>query len=291
MKGNKTESLYGYLFITPQIVGLTIFSIIPIISVFYLSFCQWDAVSDPIFVGVQNYIEEIKDPNFSKAALNTLLYSLIYIPGNIIIALLLAVAIKNIKGKTAYRLCYFLPAVTGSVAMSMIWLWILEPNAGIMNYFLSISGIEKLNLLGNMATVIPTIGCIAVWYNVGYNVVIYIAGLEGIPGVYYEAAMIDGANPVTRFFKITLPMMSPTIFFTTIMTTIASFKVFDQVFVMTNGGPSKASYMYVLHIYDYGFKQFKMGQSSTAAVIFFVLLLILTIIQNIMSKRWVNYET
>ena len=218
-------------------------------------------------------------------------YSLIYIPGNVVIALLIAAAIQGIKGKVGYRLVFFLPIVASSVAVSMIWLWILEPNGGILNYFLECIKLGRVNLLGDTSTVMITIGLIGLWCNLGYNIVIYIAGLEGVPRVYYEAAMVDGASAWTRFIRITLPMMSPTIFFTFIMTMIASFKVFDLAYVMTEGGPAKASYVFVMHIYEYGFKLFKMGQSCAAAVIFFIALLVITVFQNIMSKRWVNYES
>lgn len=291
MRQKKRDGIWGYIFIAPQVIGLLLFSIIPIICVFYFSFCKWDAISEPVFIGIQNYITEFHDPAFYKAIVNTLKYSLIYIPGNVVFALLIATAIQHIKGKVGYRLIFFLPIVASSVGVSMIWLWILEPNCGILNYFLECIKLGRVNLLGDTKTVMLTIGLIGIWCNLGYNVVIYIAGLEGVSRVYYEAAMVDGASAWTRFIRITLPMMSPTIFFTFIMTMIASFKVFDLAYVMTEGGPAKASYVFVMHIYDYGFKLFKMGQSCTAAVIFFMALLGMTVFQNVVSKRWVNYES
>ena len=291
MRQKKRDGIWGYIFIAPQVIGLLLFSIIPIICVFYFSFCKWDAISEPVFVGIQNYITEFHDPAFYKAIVNTLKYSLIYIPGNVVFALLIATAIQHIKGKVGYRLIFFLTIVASSVGVSMIWLWILEPNCGILNYFLECIKLGRVNLLGDTKTVMLTIGLIGIWCNLGYNVVIYIAGLEGVSRVYYEAAMVDGASAWTRFIRITLPMMSPTIFFTFIMTMIASFKVFDLAYVMTEGGPAKASYVFVMHIYDYGFKLFKMGQSCTAAVIFFMALLGMTVFQNVVSKRWVNYES
>ena len=292
MKLNKkqSEALWGYVFVAPQLIGIFVFAIIPIIAVFFISMTEWNIISPPSFVGFRNYISQFNNPNFRVAIVNTLKYSLVYIPFNIIIALLIAVSIRNFKGKVFFRLFYFMPVITGSIAVSMVWLWLYDPRFGIFNMVLDFMNLPTQRFLLDQGQVIYWIGLTAVWYNMGYNLIIYIAGLEAIPNTYYEAAVIDGAGPFDKFFRVTLPMLSPTLFFTIIMTSIASFRVFDLVFIMTQGGPAKASYVYVQHIYEYGFRFFRMGESSAAAVLFFLALLVFTIIQFKGSRKWVNYD-
>ena len=290
MKSRKKENM-GYLYIAPWLIGFVVLTLYPFVVSFGYSFTNYDMFKMD-FVGIRNYANIFQNDKTALSSLGkTLFYTAVSVPLKLFVALMVALMLNKIRrGRTLFYTIFYLPSILGSsVALAILWKYLFKKD-GLVNLLLGAIGIQGENWLGNPSLALPVMMLLPLW-QMGAPMVLFLAALKNVPQDLIEAAKIDGAKKVRIFFKITLPMMSPTIFFTTIMTTIASFKVFDQVFVMTNGGPSKASYMYVLHIYDYGFKQFKMGQSSTAAVIFFVLLLILTIIQNIMSKRWVNYET
>lgn len=287
----KRRRIWGWIFITPQLIGLIVFAVIPLLMSLGISFHSWDGIASSMkFVGIDNYIDQITDPNFKKALLNTLIYSVMFIPLDLILALLLAIAVQKIRGKSFYRLFYFMPVVTGSVSVGVIWTWIMNGDFGLLNNILAAVGIEGPKWLADPKTVLFSIVIVSVWWNVGYNMVLLLAGLQNIPQVYYEAAQIDGANKWNAFRHITLPMLSPTLFFVLIMTIISSFQVFDQAFVMTQGGPMKASYTLVYHIYQSAFVEFKMGSACASSMILFVIILIITLIQMYGSKRWVNYE-
>lgn len=288
MARNKAN-LWGYLFITPQLVGLLFFSLIPLLYAFYLSFTEWSGFGGTTFIGITNYIEQMNNPDFWKAMVNTIYYMVLVVPLGIAIALVLAVALNKVKGKEIYRIFFFMPVVTSSVSVGVIFMWILNGDFGILNELLSYVGITGPHWLTDPRWVIPSIALLSIWWGLGYNMVIFLAGLQGISKSYYEAAEMDGANALQKFRHITLPLLTPTTFFVTIMTIISSFQVFDQAFVMTNGGPAKASYTIVFHIYDQAFVDFTMGKSASAAMILFVIILILTLIQFKLQKRWVFY--
>ena len=252
----KRRRMWGWVFVAPQFIGLLIFALIPLVMSFVISFHDWDGIADTMkFVGVKNYVHQVMDSDFQKALVNTVIYSIMYIPLNIVLALILALAVQKIKGKTLYRLFYFMPVVTGSVSVGVIWTWILNGDFGLLNSVLAVFGINGPKWLTDTHMVLLSIVIVSVWWNVGYNMVLLLAGLQNIPEVYYEAAEIDGANKWARFRNITIPMLSPTLFFVLINTIISSFQVFDQAFVMTKGGPVKASYTLVYHIYQSAFGQ------------------------------------
>ena len=196
------------------------------------------------FVGFSNYIRQFANEDFKKSLLNTVIYSIMFIPLDLVLALALALAVQKIKGKTLYRLFYFMPVVTGSVSVGVIWTWILNGDFGLLNTVLAAIGIEGPKWLTDTRWVLPSIVLVSVWW----NVVLLLAGLQNIPESYYEAAKIDGAGKWQIFKSITIPMLSPTLFFVLIMTMISSFQVFDQAFVMTSGGPVKASYTCVSYL-------------------------------------------
>lgn len=287
---DKKRMMWGYLLIAPQLIGLICFALIPVVYAFVLSFMKWDGFGAKQFIGFDNFITQLSSELFWKSMLNTAYYMILVIPLSIIISLIVAIALNNIKGKNFYRVFYFMPQVTSSVSISVIWLWILNGHFGILNQALKFIGMSGPQWLTDTAWVMPAIAVVSIWWGLGYNMVIFLAGLQGIPQSYYEAAEIDGANKFQKFKHITLPQLSPTTFFVTIMSVIASFQVFDQAFVMTKGGPGKASYTLVYHIYDQAFVNFNMGQSSAAAVILFVIILTFTLLQFKFAKRWVHYE-
>ncbi|MFD2657621.1 carbohydrate ABC transporter permease [Gracilibacillus thailandensis] len=286
----KNNALWGLIFLTPQLLGLIIFAIIPLISALVLSFMEWDGFGERSFVGLENFIYQFSSSDFWKATYNTILYTVLTVPIGLMISLLLAVALNKIKGKEIYRLFYFMPVVTSSVSIGVIWMWILNGDLGILNQALAMIGIDGPDWLTNTNLVMISIALLSIWWQLGYNMVIFLAGLQGISKTYYEAAEIDGASKFQQFRNITLPMLSPTTFFVAIMAIIGSFQVFDQAFVMTNGGPGKASYTMVYHIYDNAFVDFRFGESSAAAMILFVVILIFTLVQFKLQKRWVHYE-
>ncbi|GGH89102.1 multiple sugar transport system permease protein [Pullulanibacillus pueri] len=289
MKDRK-RTMWGYLFITPQLIGLLCFSLIPVIYAIVLSFMEWNGFGDKHFVGFANYITQFKDHVFWKSIINTLYYMILTIPVGIALSLILAIALNRIRGKNIYRVFYFMPVVTSMVSIAVIWMWLLNGKFGILNQLLSVVGITGPDWLTDTQWVMVSIAMLSIWASVGYNMVIFLAGLQGIPNSYYEAAEIDGARPFQKFRYITFPMVSPTTFFITIMSIIGSFQVFDQAYVMTNGGPAKASYTIVYHIFHQGFEKFDMGLASSASVILFVIILAFTLIQFKLQKRWVHYE-
>ena len=287
----RQRRIWGWIFVTPQLIGLIIFAAIPLLMSFWISFNSWDGIAPTMqFVGLKNYVDQIADADFRKSLLNTVIYSLMFIPLDLILALMLAIAVQKIKGKSFYRLFYFMPVVTGSVSVGVIWTWIMNGDFGLLNTILGAVGITGPKWLKDPKIVLFSIVIVSVWWNVGYNMVLLLAGLQNIPEVYYEAAEIDGANKWKAFRHITLPMLSPTLFFVLIMTIISSFQVFDQAYVMTQGGPMKASYTLVYHIYQGAFVEFRMGGACAASVILFAIILAITMIQMYGSKRWVNYE-
>ncbi|KAF6562139.1 sugar ABC transporter permease [Paenibacillus sp. EKM202P] len=285
----KYQALWGYLFIGPQFLGLLCFSLLPLLYAFYLSFVNWDGFGVPLFVGLDNFKGQLSDPDFWKALINTVYYMVLVIPVGIVLALLVAIVLNKVKGREIYRLFFFMPVVTSSVSVGVIWMWILNGEFGILNHLLRAIGVTGPMWLTDTHWVIPSIALLSIWLGLGYNMVIFLAGLQGISKSYYEAAEIDGASKFQQLRYITLPLLSPTTFFVTIMMVISSFQVFDQAFVMTNGGPAKASYTLVYHIYDQAFIDFTMGESAAAAMILFVIILIFTLLQFKMQKRWVHY--
>ncbi|MBW8349929.1 sugar ABC transporter permease [Bacillus sp. IITD106] len=286
----KHNNFWGYFFLTPQLIGLLAFSVIPLGFALVLSFMKWDGFGAKTFVGLGNFIGQFQNPVFWKALWNTTLYTILTVPVGVALSLLLALALNRIKGKELYRVFFFMPVVTSSVSIGVIWMWILNGDFGILNQFLGYIGIEGPQWLTDTRVVMISIAMLSIWWQVGYNMVIFLAGLQGVSNSYYEAAEIDGASKFQKFKHITLPLISPTTFFVSIMSIIGSFQVFDQAFVMTSGGPAKASYTLVYHVYETGFKNFKWGESSAVAMILFVIILIFTLIQFKVSKRWVHYE-
>lgn len=287
---HKYRKWWAYAFIAPTMITLLVFWLIPLGFALVLSLMNWDGFGERTFVGLDNFIHLFQDPVFQKAVVNTVYYTVLTIPTGILIALLLALALNKIPGRNVYRVFYFMPVVTSAVSVGVMWIWILNGDFGILNSLLGTIGIQGPNWLADDRWVIPAIAMVGIWWGLGFNVVIFLAGLQGISRSYYEAAEIDGASTFQKFFHITLPLLSPTTFFVAVMAVIASFQVFDQVFVMTQGGPGKASHVIVLHIYEMAFLKGQFGASTATAVVLFMAILLFTIIQFKLSKRWVHYE-
>ena len=259
------DNLTGYLFIGPQLFGIVVFVLIPLFYALYLSLYRWDLLSPPRYVGLSNFTEALNSRVFWSAVRSTLSYSALYIPLNIGLALLFALLLNQIRGKVVFRTLFFLPVITNSVAASLVWAWLLNADFGLINQGLkSLGVVAPPRWLLSPDSAMLGIVLMSVWWTVGVNMVIFLAGLQGIPAIYYEAAALDGANSRQRFLHVTLPMLSPTIFFVLVITIIGSLQVFDQILVLTNGGPADSTRVFVMYLYTEAIQRFRMGTSSGA---------------------------
>lgn len=284
------EAIDGYLFISPWIVGFLIFTLGPLIASILLSFTKWDIFSAPEFVGVANYTKLFADPLFNKSLYNTFYYAIFSIPLGMAGGLFLAILLnQKVKGLPIFRTLFYLPSVTSGVAVALLWKWIFNPEFGIANLILNLFGLPSLQWLSSPRWAMPALIIMSLW-GVGGGMLIYLAGLQGIPQQLYEAAELDGACWWSCFVKVTLPMLSPTLFFQLIMGIIGSFQVFTQVYVMTQGGPANATLVYVLYLYQNAFQWWKMGYASALAWVLFAIVMIFTLIQFKLAPRWVHYD-
>ncbi|MEW5818989.1 MAG: sugar ABC transporter permease [Cyanobacteriota bacterium] len=286
------ESFWAAIMILPALVGTFFFIIIPVIGSFTISLTRWNLISSPKFVGLDNYIKLLSDQLFYDVLITTFIYAISVVIFSIAIPLILAVALnEKIKCLTAFRTAYFLPVITPMIVAAIVWSWIFDPNNGILNFMLTQIGINSppLWLFDDKWSLIAII-IVSVWKNIGYNMVIFLAGLQGIPESLYEAAKIDGANTIKKLWHITIPMLTPTIFFVCIMSTISAFQVFDLIYLMTEGGPENSTMVIVYWLFKNAFEFFKLGYASSIAYVLFVIILILTLIQWKLRKKWVMFE-
>jgi len=280
----------AYLFLLPSFVMLSVFVIFPIFKSFLLSFQDWNLLGTAQWIGLSNYSELIRDSYFVDSFKNTVYFSLGSVPGKILLSLLLALLLnKKIEGVKFFRAVYFLPVVCSTVAVALIWQWLYDTNFGFINFFLNKVGLPSIPWLSSVTWAMPAVIIVAVWKDVGYNMVIFLAGLQNVPREIYEAAKIDGTTGWQTFWHITFPLLSPTTFFITIITLIGSFQVFDVTTVLTNGGPGTATLTLVQYLYRCAFQFFRMGYASAIAYILFLVVLAFTFVQFSLSKRWVYY--
>lgn len=287
----RQEERAFYLFILPWLVGFIVFTAGPILASFYYSFNFYDVVTPARWVGVQNYMDLMKDSLFWQSLRVTAVYSVGAVTSGILASLAVALLLnRDIHGVAVFRTIYYLPSVISGVAVSLLWMWILNSDFGIINFLLwKLFRIDGPSWIMSRTWVIPSLILMSLW-GIGGSIVIYLARLQGIPTELYEAAEIDGANYWRRMSNITLPLMTPVIFFNMITGVIGSFQVFTQAYVMTNGGPNNASLFYVLYLYRNAFRYWRMGYASAQAWILFLVLLVLTAIMIYTSKRWVYYD-
>ncbi|HOZ21675.1 MAG TPA: sugar ABC transporter permease [bacterium] len=275
------DGLHALLFLSPTLVIFTTFVIFPVFFSFYLSFHQWNMFSSQTsFVGLANYSRMLRDPEFWTVVKNTLVYTLGTVPLNMAISLLVAFMLnQKVFGKKFLRTAFFAPVIISPVAAAVIWRWMYDPNFGLVNYMLSFAGIRGPNWLNESHSAMFALILMAVWKTMGTNMVLFSAGLQGIPDTYYEAAEIDGAGAWTKFWRITVPLLSPTTFFIMVMSLISSFQAFDVVYVLTSGGPLGSTKVLVFYLYEHAFKFFEMGYASAIAYFLFITLIILTLLQ------------
>lgn len=285
------EEIAGYLFILPWLLGFLIFTAGAMLYSLYLSVFEADFLSQFTFVGLANYSQMIfADDLWPKAIRNTAYFSFVSVPLLTTLALLIAMLLnQKVFGLSIFRTIYYLPSVVQGVAVAILWVWLFHPEYGPINGLLGLLGISGPAWLSTERWAMPAIIIMSLW-GVGGSMIIFLAGLQGIPESLYDAAKIDGAGPLACFWHITIPMMTPTIFFSLILGLIGSFQMFTQAYVMTRGGPNNATLTYVMHIYNKGFRQFHFGYASALAWVLFVIILLLTLLILKSSTVWVYYE-
>lgn len=291
-KSKWNQKSVPYFFIMPWIVGFLVFTLGPLIFSLVISFFNWPIVGDVKFVGLENYIRMFtSDTLFYHSLGVTLKFALLFVPLYIIIALSLALLLNNpIKGDSIFKTVFYLPSVISGVAVSMIWMWIFDFKYGIINYLLSLFNISGPNWLGDPKWAIVAMVIASLWGQ-GTMVLIFLAALKDIPKEYYEAASIDGAGAIRKFFNITLPLITPSLLFNLIMTVISAFQQLTLALVMTKGGPSNSTFFYAMYVYNNAFKHFEMGYASANAWIMFFIILALTMFIFKSSSVWVYYES
>jgi len=282
---------FGYIYGGPVIIAFLVFNLYPMALGLYLSFTKWDILSPPTFNGLNNWADLLKDDLLWRAVLQTLYYAVASVAGATALSIALALALnQRLKTIGFYRTFFFLPAVTSLVAIAMVWRWIYNTEFGVLNAFLGSLGINPVNWLGDPVLAMPAVILMSIWRSAGFNTVLFLAGLQGVPQEYYEAAEIDGASKWDRFVHITLPLISPTTFFVVVNGLIGSWQVFDQVYILTRGGPLLSTVTVVYLIYSNGFDWYKTGYALAIAYGLFLIIILLTAIQFRLQKRWVFYN-
>lgn len=288
----RNEMMHGILFVLPLLLGLSVFYFYSFFQNFYLSFTEFGSFGKPLFTGLENYHRLFSDPKFYRSLENTLVYVLVCVPSIVVLATLSAFLLHQIrKGSTFFRTALFIPAITMPAAIGILWRWLFNFKFGIINVFLNRFGLESIAWLSESSVVIYSISIVLIWSLVSIQMVVLLSGLQQIPHMYYEAALIDGASPLQCFFRITLPLLSPTLFFVITITTINVFQIFDFIFLMIR--PTALAIQYsmslVYYFYDRTFVAFEKGYGVTVSIVLFCIILVMTAIQFRLQKRWVHY--
>lgn len=281
------ERFAGWVFILPALLGTLIFIVIPVICSFGLSFTKWDLLNPIRFVGLDNYKEIFSEALFFKIFWNTVVFAISTSVLGVIIPLVLACILNSkIRGSEFYKTAYFLPFITPMIVIGVVWEWIFDPNIGLLNHILHL----HINWLYGTHFAMPALIIVSVWKLIGYNMVIFLSSLSGISQSMFEAAKIDGATPFQTFKNVTIPLLSPSIFFVVIITAISSFQVFDLIYLMTQGGPLDSTNVLVYAIYKNAFEYFNVGKASAIAYVLFFIILVLTLVQWSLRKKLVYNE-
>ncbi|OPA77741.1 sugar ABC transporter permease [Paenibacillus selenitireducens] len=287
------EYLWGYLFIAPFFLGIAVFYIWPVLQTFYFSFTEWGAFNKYSWSGIDNYTKLASDKSLMHAFQNTLQFVICSVPLTIIFSIIAATLLnQKVRGLTLYRTLYFLPVVTMPAAVSIVWKWLYNGDYGLINYVLSFFHIKGPTWLSSADFVMYAIIIVAVWMSIGNNMIILLSGLQGISSSYYEAAEIDGARPLYKFIHITIPLLTPTIFFVTVMQLISAFQMFDLIFMMIGDKSMviQSAQTVVFLFYKYAFIDNAKGYASTIAIVLLVIIMVVTAIQMKLQKKWVHYE-
>lgn len=287
----RRDRRWGYVFVAPQLLGMAVFVILPFAASLVLAFAEWDGLSDLEWVGLQNFAEQLTDPLLGRAILNTLLIALITVPIGLALAVVVAVALEKLRTRTLYLILFFAPVVTSTVAVAMIWQQMFRADGLLSTTIAKVFGVTPPDWLQDPKLALLAVCIVTIWSSMGLNVVIFLAGLQNISPSVIEAARIDGAGAWRLFTAIRLPLLSPIVFFSSVIAFISSLQTFDTVYVLVSGGgPDNATRTIVYHIFDLGFGRFEFGPSSAASVILLVLTLVITAIQFGAQKKFVHYE-
>jgi multiple sugar transport system permease protein len=288
----RRQAWTAYGFLLPNLIGFAAFTFIPVIAALLISFTSWDLLRPAQWVGLDNYQRLSTDPIFHRVLRNTVYYVLATVPIQMVLALLVAMALnRSIPGTLFFRTAFFMPVVASTVAVALVWRWIFHADFGLLNSFLYLIGAtDPPNWLSSTRWALPAIIIMSIWQQIGFSMVLFLAGLQGVPVHLYEAAKIDGATPWHRFIYITVPLLSSTTFFVLVISVINSFQVFDQAFIMTEGGPANATNTIVFNIYRYAFQFFQMGYAAAMAWVLFAIIFVVTVIQFRYQRQWVHYD-
>jgi multiple sugar transport system permease protein len=288
---SKRRDITGYLFLSPWLLGLLTFTLVPVAAVFALGFTRYGVFDAPKWIGLANYTKILTaDRYFGISLGNTAYYVFVSVPLHVAAAFLLALGLNaKIRGVTLFRALFYVPSIVPQIAGVLLFVWLFQPQIGLINYLLRLVGIQGPNWLGRPEWAKPALIIMSLW-GVGGGMIVYLAGLQSIPQHLYEAAEIDGANGWHKFWGVTVPMMTPTIFFNVVMGLINSFQVFTTAYVATNGGPVNSTLFYMLYLYQEGFQEFNMGYASALAWILFLIVLVLTLLVFRSGQSWVYYE-
>ena len=289
----RSDLLTGLGFLAPSAIVLLVFVIVPVVSAFLLSFTKWELLSqDRAFIGLENYIEFLRRPDLWRVIRNTLYFTVLKIPLDMALSLSIAALLnQKLRGQSLYRMAFFLPVITSTVAVSAVWRWIYNPNLGLANSVLKLLGLPSQTWLSDPDLAMPAVALVALWKGLGYDVVIFLAGLQNIPTVYLEAAQIDGATGWQRFRHVVWPLLSPVTYFVLIMSVINSFKVFSQIHVLTpRGGPLGSTEVLVFHVYRLAFQEYHFGRAAAVAFVLFAIVTLLTVLQRRFIEPRVHYE-
>jgi multiple sugar transport system permease protein len=286
-----TGRLEPYLYLLPVLIGIVLVTGGAVVASFGLGFTDWDLLGTPVWVGLRNFTSMFDSPLFWQVLGNTFTYVLLFVPLSVALSLALAMLVnRKLRGITVFRTFYFFPVVTSMVAVATVWSWLYNPEFGMINYLLrNLFGVEGPQWLLDSNWAMPAIALMSIWKGIGYNMMIFLAGLQSVPRGLHEAAIIDGASNARRFFSITLPMLSPTTFFVLVITLIGSFQIFEQTYMMTQGGPANSTLTLGYFIYQNAFQYFRMGYATAMAYLLFAVTLVVTIMQFRLQRRWVYY--
>lgn len=284
------RNVTGWLFISPWVIGFVVFTLGPFLASLWLSFTKWELIGPAQWVGIYNFQTLfVEDFRFAKTLFNSAYYTIFHVPLTLVLAFFIAILLnEQVKGRALLRTAFYLPSVSAGVGTMLLWVWLLNSD-GLINYMLNLIGIEGPNWLGSTTWAMPALIMMSLW-GLGSTMIIYLAGLQGIPQHLYGAVEIDGGGAWAKLRHVTLPQMTPSIFFTLIIGIIGSLQVFSTAYVMTEGGPADSTLFYLLYLYFQAFRYFRMGYASAMAWMLFLLILVLTIVQLWLAKRWVYYE-
>jgi len=285
------EHIWLWVLLGPTLFGLLVGTLGPVLAAVGISFTHWDVITPPTYAGIENYQRLLSDPTFTKALINTVYYVGLMVPISTVLSLALALLMnQKLHAITWYRTAYFLPVVSSTVAVALVWSWIYSKDFGLLNFVLRSLGMDPIAWLSSTKWAMPAIIIMGVWGILGEGMIIFLAGLQSISQSYYEAAEVDGASGWQKLWRITLPLITPSLFFYFIITMINAFQTFEQIYIMTRGGPVNSTTTIVYYIYRNAFRNFKMGYASAQAIVLFLIIMVLTLIYWRTQKKWVVYD-